>query len=926
MKKPLILSILIVILLMAGSTVQAQCIESYIIDSLAEESSFEYEITYAGDVNNDGYDDFLICSEGADNSNGAIYVHSGRTGLILYTISGRDFTGWGFGALARGVGDINGDNHDDFVIADLMQNYDAGLFSGADGSQLMTLPRCDAIDAAGDVNNDGVNDILLGYSRAECNNPGTNQAGRVVVVSGADGSYLHELWGICGDITFFGQTVAGMGDLNEDGYDDFAIGIPRKDVYLNGWFYEHGEVMAISGADGDTLHLWHAGMDVYDNYRFGNDIDNVGDVDGDGINDIIIGHADQGNSLSRDDSCWVFSGVYDSTQIMNKEPLYTLRNNTSNLRFGMSVSAAGDVNLDGTPDMAVADSTHQYNRIHIYSGVDGSMLQTISGPQSNYTGDRLDFAGDINGDGKGDLLSGWEKYLPYDPDTIIFHVYTCIFEEPECEADIDTDSDGYGDLCDNCPTNANSDQVDTDHDGIGDACDDCTDSDWDGYGDVGFPLNTTCIGEDNCSNFPNPGQEDEDVDGVGDACDGCPSTYNPDQQDIDLDRIPDACDNCPDNDNEAQLDDDSDGIGNQCDNCRYDVNPNQENSDGDNYGDLCDNCPDIANDYQQDLDGDGSGSHCDDCEDPDGDGFGWGYAAETCPTDNCHNIYNPNQEDLDSDGIGDSCDICPSVYNPDQEDWNYDGIGDSCVNMVTTPTGTDVVVDGGSGVTVTIPEVNNQTSLEVVTTDGDDPPANGAFTILPGGATVYHIDILQSWYTTPPYTICIDYDDTGMDADMESMVALWHNVVYWDTANFVYDTAWFDVTTTLDTVSNIVCGETDSFSPFTVGIGTSPVSVEELISPEIPESFTLSQNYPNPFNPETAIEYSIPARANVSIEVFNVLGQKVKTLVDKNHAAGVYRIVWDGMNKSGKKVSSGVYLYKLTTDDFSETKTMILLK
>jgi hypothetical protein len=83
---------------------------------------------------------------------------------------------------------------------------------------------------------------------------------------------------------------------------------------------------------------------------------------------------------------------------------------------------------------------------------------------------------------------------------------------------LDSESDDVGDVCDNCVAVVNSDQEDLDEDGIGDACDECTDTDDDGYGDPGFPLNT--CDEDNCPLWFNPGQEDEDEDGLGDVCDG----------------------------------------------------------------------------------------------------------------------------------------------------------------------------------------------------------------------------------------------------------------------------------------------------------------------------------------------------------------------------------------------------------------------
>ena len=91
-------------------------------------------------------------------------------------------------------------------------------------------------------------------------------------------------------------------------------------------------------------------------------------------------------------------------------------------------------------------------------------------------------------------------------------------------------------------------------------------------------------------------------------------------------------------------------------------------------------------------------------------------------------------------------------------------------------------------------------------------------------------------------------------------------------------------------------------------------------------SFELAQNYPNPFNPSTSLRYTIPQILNVRLEVFNVLGQLVKVLVNEPQNAGVKTVVWDGTNAFGRKVSSGVYLYKLTAGNFVQTRKMILLK
>lgn len=175
----------------------------------------------------------------------------------------------------------------------------------------------------------------------------------------------------------------------------------------------------------------------------------------------------------------------------------------------------------------------------------------------------------------------------------------------------DGDGDGYADCRDDCPATANFDQVDTDKDGIGDVCDACTDTDGDGYGNPGFPLNT-CV-QDNCPTAANPGQADTDIDLLGDVCDNCPLTYNPSQADTDGDAIGDACDPCTDSD--------GDGFGdpwvltNTCqpDNCPDYPSQNQNDGDNDLAGDICDNCPGFPNPDQADSDRDGMGDACDAC-------------------------------------------------------------------------------------------------------------------------------------------------------------------------------------------------------------------------------------------------------------------------------------------------------------------------
>lgn len=94
----------------------------------------------------------------------------------------------------------------------------------------------------------------------------------------------------------------------------------------------------------------------------------------------------------------------------------------------------------------------------------------------------------------------------------------------------------------------------------------------------------------------------------------------------------------------------------------------------------------------------------------------------------------------------------------------------------------------------------------------------------------------------------------------------------------------------------------------------------------LPEAFSLSQNYPNPFNPETYIEFTLPTISLVSLKIYNIRGQLVRTLLDSEIEPGVHKVRWDGTKENGEKVGSGVYFYQLKTKGFSQTKKMIFLK
>jgi hypothetical protein len=127
-------------------------------------------------------------------------------------------------------------------------------------------------------------------------------------------------------------------------------------------------------------------------------------------------------------------------------------------------------------------------------------------------------------------------------------------------------------------------------------------------------------------------------------------------------------------------------------------------------------------------------------------------------------------------------------------------------------------------------------------------------------------------------------------------------------------------------VRGIIAGDTQRELNLFIG---SESYIREMSLSQLPTVFTLSQNFPNPFNPETTIEYSIPEGTSthtVTLEIYNLLGQKIRTLVDTPQSPGFYSVRWDGMNDGGHSVPSGVYLYIIRTGSFTEVHRMTLLR
>jgi len=95
---------------------------------------------------------------------------------------------------------------------------------------------------------------------------------------------------------------------------------------------------------------------------------------------------------------------------------------------------------------------------------------------------------------------------------------------------------------------------------------------------------------------------------------------------------------------------------------------------------------------------------------------------------------------------------------------------------------------------------------------------------------------------------------------------------------------------------------------------------------DLPDQFSVFQSYPNPFNPVCRIDYALPVDCQVTLTIHNILGQKVRTLVNGHQTQGLKSVKWDGKDQQGYQVASGFYFYRIKTDDFAQTKKMLLMK
>ena len=161
-----------------------------------------------------------------------------------------------------------------------------------------------------------------------------------------------------------------------------------------------------------------------------------------------------------------------------------------------------------------------------------------------------------------------------------------------------------------------------------------------------------------------------------------------------------------------------------------------------------------------------------------------------------------------------------------------------------------------------------------------------------------------------PATVTIQYD-----AEIENPEELG---VY-----YLYEGNWEYIGGRVDVENQTITTKTPSLGYFVLKSGAHPETPEEL---KVPLKFALYQNYPNPFNPTTQIRYALAEQTDVNITIYNVLGQRVTTLVNTSQEAGYHTIEWNATNDLGMQVSSGVYFMRITTPEFTANKKMVFLR
>jgi hypothetical protein len=500
---------------------------------------FGFALTGAGDLNGDGYADIAVGAYNYSSGLGRTYVYYGTASGIPttadVTLTGLTAVSY-FGGSVGAAGDVNGDGYDDLLVGAYRYTTYTGrvyVYHGSAGGisttpdQTLTGGTTNnrfgwALSGAGDVNGDGYDDVVIGAFAYASN------TGRAYVYHGsATGLSSTADLTLTGAASYrFGYSVDGAGDVNADGYDDIIVGAYGVTTNKGVAYIYPGSASGVSATVATTL------SGSASNQYFGWAVAGAGDVNGDTYADVIVGA--YGTSASRG----AFHVFHGSASGLSTTASRSVTGTTAGMRLGAAVAGVGDVDDDGYDDVAAGAYlyTTSTGRVFVHrgsaSGVAATASTTLTGPSTNSSfGYAVAGAGDVQGDGCADLLVGAQTLST---NTGRAYLY------PGSRSDDDGDGLSGDYDCD-----------DTDA-GVGGPSEWFADADGDGYGDASSSTSTCDLPTgytaddsdcDDTSAAVNPAASevcdaldvDEDCDGASDDADASAAGASDWYADLDLD-------------------------------------------------------------------------------------------------------------------------------------------------------------------------------------------------------------------------------------------------------------------------------------------------------------------------------------------------------------------------------------------------------